>query len=82
MREDQAKYEVGPREDLAQQASQWATVSGAARLTSVVEGTIRHAITRGDLHAYSAGDGTRLVYLPDVYERWGHVPEDPPPSPQ
>lgn len=52
------------------QAKQWCLVTGAARLVDVTEGAVRHAIARGDLAAYEAADGTRLVYVPDVLQRW------------
>lgn len=52
----------------AAQASQWALVTGAARLCDLTEGALRKAIARGDLAAYEAADGTRLVYVPDVLD--------------
>jgi hypothetical protein len=60
----------------AAQARQWALVTGAARLCDLTEGALRKAIARGDLAAYDAADGTRLVYVPDVLE-WAGRAGDP-----
>lgn len=52
----------------AAQASQWALVTGAARLAGVTEGAVRHAISRGALPVYQSADGTRLVFVQDVLD--------------